>query len=173
MSKMTIRDQYPQHMRLQVTQSAADTLTFSQVNLGIALFDYAGLIINRIEYFYSRAIFSELTTNADYVQAGITGADTIDDLGIVRPQVYDVSTIFTYISGTPAVSSPWASPIVKDFSQFPGGGQLVPAQDVYIGMDSSGMSAVYACDVRLWYQIIQLKAEDYLELAQRLRVIST
>lgn len=173
MAKAQIKDVYPQFMFLTVTMSAADTLTFGQVAIGASIFEYAGLIVNRIEYSFSRASWHELNAETDVMWGAICGSDSITDLDLDNPQVYDQIEVFPNISGTPANMIDEVQPVVHDFSSFEGGGLLLPAQDLYVGMSSSGFVAAGALSARVWYRVKALEAADYIELAQRLRVLST
>jgi len=170
-----VKDRFPQFMKLKVTQSSANTLTFSQISLGGPVFQYAGIIINRIEYSITAATLELMTVTEDFCQLAITGSDSIATLGTDQPEVYDEFYITKLDQGAIANNSPklivrnW----VKDYSTFPEGGCLVPLQDIYLAMASGGLASPGVAGARLWYQIIELTAQDYIEIAQRLRVLST
>lgn len=170
-----VKDQYPQFMRMFVTQSAANTLTFAKVGLSTPLFEYAGLLLSRIEYYFFASGQDLMTTSQDDIDLAVTGSDTISDLGVERPEVYDKIRLQRFDAGAAAnnVVSFQYMPEVHEFTGFPSGGILVPLQDIYLGIDSSGLASATSGAVRLYYQTIELKAEDYIELAQRLRVLST
>lgn len=173
MAKTTIKDEYDQFMVFATTQSAANTLTFSTVHLGLNLFQYAGLIISRIEYSVSRPSMVMIVNEADYLEAAITGSDTIDDLALTRPEVYDRLSLNVTEWGTPANAELIYKPIVRDFSNMRGGGMLVPAQDTYLGVDSGDLTGAATVSARVWFRVIELAAGDYIELVQRLRVLTS
>lgn len=171
MAKVT--DKFPQFMYMSITQSAANTLTFGQVSLGMGLFDYAGLIIQRIEYRLAKAGFQELVANADEIDIAVTGSNTITAIGTEQPEVYDRIELYANLVGAAANVNNIKMPIVHDFTGYDAGGILVPAQDIFIAADSSGCVAAVYAQVRLWYKVIKLTAADFIELVQRLRVLST
>lgn len=171
MAKM--KDEFAQFMYLNVTMSATDTLTFSEVSLGLSLFDYAGLVIERIEYYPSVGSLSLIIDDADQLRMALVGSNSITSLAQDQPQVYDLLALNGSADGTPGNFVVIETPIVHDFSTMAGGGLLVPAQNMYIAMDSSALSA--ACDgsMRVYFRVKQLQAGDFVELVQRLRVLST
>jgi len=173
MAKAKMQDQFDQFMVFDTTQSAADTLTFSQISLGLNIFSYGALILSRIEYSISRPSMVLISAEDDYLEVAITGSDTIDDLSIAKPEVYDRISVNIHHQGTPATAELVYKPIVKDFSTMNGGGLLVPAQDTYLGVDSGSLGTAATASARVYYRVIELDASDYIELAQRLRVLSS
>ena len=176
MATQKMSDKYPQFMVPSVTQSAADTLTFGRVNVGMSLFDYAGFIISRIEYFPGRTAINLLTNNAVELNIALTGSNSIANLAIEKAQVYDKITLSSAEVGTPAdqfIGGLQAQPYVHDYSNFEAGGVLVPAQDLYIACDSTSLGTAVTVSARVYFRVIKLQAADYVELAQRLRVLSS
>lgn len=167
------KDLFDQFMWMQTTMSAANALTFGEVTLGMSIFEYAALIITRIEYKLSRPSFAELVVNADQVSMAVTGSDSIADLELNRPEVYDAAHYAVAVSGTPATAQLMPLPIVHDFTTMSGGGLLVPAQNVFFGIDSVGAAGALTALARVYYHVKALSATDFIELVQRLRVLST
>ena len=173
MAKTTRKDTFAQFMKLSCTMSVANALAFSEVSLGLAAFDYMALIIHRIEYFPGSGVLELMTAATDYLEIAITGSDSIADLSISRPEVYDKVFVERVDYGTAAAAEMVQQPIVHDYNAYPGGGQIIPASDVYIGVDTQGLANPVTMSARLWFTIKQLQMADYYELAQRLRVLST
>ena len=167
------KDLYDQFMVMSVVQDVALALVFGRVALGMSLFDYAGLIISRIEYDFGRTVIGSLASNADFSEIAITGSDKIADLDIGRPEVYDRVAINIGTSGVPAVVFPIEKPMVHDFSNMQGGGLLIPAQDLFIASLNGGYTAGGTASARVYYRVKELSAADFIELVQRLRVLST
>lgn len=170
----TKKDIYPQFMKLTVTMSGANTLTFAEVGIGLALFDYAALLIHRIEYFFSASNMTKMTADVDTLAAAITGSDSIADIDIDRPQVYDEILLNNVALGAAVGSVPIVkTPFVHDYSTFPGGGQLVPATNLYVACTSTGLATAAGVTARVWWTLVELQVAEYFELVQRLRVLST
>ncbi len=154
--------------------SAANTLTFGEIAVGVSIFDYAGFILERVEYKLNRASYSEVNSAVDEAHVAICGSNSVADIyDTGNPQVYDMVGWEPITAGTPASLIMEHAPIIHDFSSLEGGGLLVPAQNIYIAMQTAGFAAAGTATVRVYYRIIALQANDYLELAQRLRVLST
>lgn len=168
-----MKDAYDQFLSFSVTMSGVDTLTFSEINLGLNLFQYAGLILTRFEYSPSRPTFAEMVANTDFLEMAICGSDAIASLGLSQPEVYDLLSLNMGASGTPASAWMIEKPFVHDFSNMQGGGILVPAQNIYLGMLSGGFAGAGVGSCRVYYRVIELAAADFIELVQRLRVLST
>lgn len=167
-------DKFDQIMGLSVTMSAANTLTFSRVAIGITLFDYAAFIISRIEYQINRASATEIQANTDSATMAITGSSSVADIvDLTNPAVYDSITLTPIAAGAPANFQLMRQPLVKDFSAHEGGGLIVPAQDIFLAMVTSGFGPAGVATARVYYRVMKLAAADYLELAQRQRVLTT
>jgi len=168
-----VSDKYAQFFFMSVTMSAANTLTFAKLALGISMFDYAGLLIHRVEYSPSIATLNDLNGVNDQITFAVTGSGSIAALGGDQAEVYDRLTIGAVVAGAAGSTFHQQTPFVQDFATLPGGGVLVPAQDIYFAAVSSGMAAAGVGNCRVYYTVQQLQATDYLELVQRLRVLST
>ena len=167
------QDKFDQFMVFSITMSAANTLTFSTIALGMSLFQYAALVVSRIEYSVGRPTLIEMNDEVDFIELAITGSNTITSLPLSYPEVYDRISYNVTHGGTPASQQIIEKPIVKDFTGMKGGGLLVPAQDIYVGMYTEGLASAGTAGVRLYYTIQEMQASDYIELVQRLRVLST
>lgn len=169
------KDLWAQFIKMSATCSAANTLTFSQVSIGGAFFEYAGFVLHRAEYTFNAGPLDQMTATQDNVQAAITGSDNIASLDLSYSELYDLVILNKIDAGAAANNTTFVfqKPIVHDFTGFPGGGMLVPAQDIFLGVDSSGLAGAAGVTARLWYTIKQLNAQDYFELVQRLRVLTT
>lgn len=169
----SMSDKFPQFMSLNVVQTAANTLTFAKLSVGVSIFDYSAFIINRIEYHIPVGTFDLVVADADSLEMGITGSGTIADLATSQSQVYDSAILVASEQGASANFIVQTLPIIHDFSSLPGGGLLVPTGDMWAACDSAGLTGAASFTARVYYQIMALKAEDYIELAQRLRVLTT
>lgn len=168
-----VKDQYSQFMSFGITMSAANTLTYAQIGIGAALFDYAAFLVQRVEYNLARASYDELIASSDAAHVAIAGNSAVSDIYTTNnPAVYDRKSWFPIVSSTGWANMEHA-PAVNDFSTYPGGGLLVPAQDIFVYMQTSGFAAAGAAIGRIVYRVIELQATEYIELVQRLRVLST
>lgn len=168
---MAKADTFDQFMAFGVTQSAANTLTFGDINIGVSLFDYAGFVISRVEYTMGRATMAELVGNADSLVCAICGAQVTDVADVTNPQIYDNMAVIPQVAANGATQI--LIPIIHDFSSMLGGGLMVPAQTIRIGVQTAGFAAAGTVTGRIYYSVRSLQAADYLELVQRFNVLTT
>ena len=61
----TTRDAFANVAFSVVTASAANTLTFAQINMGVGLFEGKALVIHQIRYYPTSTAMRELAANTD------------------------------------------------------------------------------------------------------------
>jgi len=162
-------DQYVNVIKKKVTMSAVNTAEFEEIEVGLNLFDKIGLLIHRISYYPSDYSWSALVSAADAFVAGIVGSNQISTLNADERSVLDVMSLDVAHAGTPANFEIHNSPIIHDFSTFPGGGLLVPPKPLYAGVDTADFGAAGEVTVVLHFTIKQLADADYLELIETFR----
>lgn len=174
MGKVSAKDVYAQRMYLEVTTvaGAENDLTWARVNVGMAIFEYAAFILHRVEFDMPRGAFQELIAATDEVQLAVSGSNSLTSISARFPQIYALFRASAWIS-TAVSSLPFIRPWPKDFTGLPGGGLIIPAQDVFFGVDCDGFASTYTFSCAVDYSVKQLQAADYLELAQSYRVLST
>ena len=167
------KDIFAQFMYMKVLQSASNTLTFAELAIGVSIFDYAALLLERIEYVPARGTLGDIVADSDIFTGAICGTDGITSLDMDQPEVYDRISFTAAAAGTAGNAIPYELPVVHDFTKLSGGGILVPAQNIYLAAESAGLAAAGQLEARVYYTIRELKPVDYIELVQRLRVLST
>jgi len=160
-------DQFANRAIVELTMSAANTETFEQINFGVGLFQGVGLVLHRVEYVLDRASLTELVGNSDEVRLAITTRDSLTSL---MPVSQDVICYWeTAIHGQPAASQEnYYLPFVRDFSDLPGTGLIMPANPLFFAMDTVGFVAAGYASCILYYTFKELSDKDYIELIQTL-----
>lgn len=159
-------DKYANVLTQEITMSAADTLTFQEVNIGLSLFDKAGILINRIEYDPGQGTLALMTTATDRFEMAVTASNTIANLGIDQQAVIHRMRVQRADFGAAASGSVFQTPYVYDFSTLPGGGVMITPKPWYIGMNSSGLASAATGNVRFFFTIVKLAPQDYFELME-------
>lgn len=161
-----------QNATITVTESAANTLTFQQLQTGAALFERRALLMHRIEYIPSMATVNLLLDASDIIICGLSTSNSITDLEPSNPNIFDQLQIGMIDIGAVANMQLLFHPIVHDFSTLPGGGMLLPGYPVYGFV--KGTSLASACIVRFRFQFTAkvLKPEEYIELVEASRIIT-
>jgi hypothetical protein len=164
-------DKFSNVARVSVTMSAAQTLTFNELNTGIAIFDKAAWIIHRIEYYFGVSTVNEMTADGDYLVVGLSTNNSITSIATTLPQVIDMVRLYRHDFGAAASGSLLVQPLVRSFEDLPGGGLIVPGDKLYLGMDTVGLANAGFCEARIRFSYMQLSQADYWELVESTRVI--
>jgi len=159
------KDMFVNHALERITMSAANTLTYQQLNFGVGQFQGVALVIHRIEYWISYATLQGLQATTDLIQIALTQSSNLGDLNMTHPEIIDE----VLASGQGASLEPHYVPgsnFTKDFTNLPGGGLLVAANPIFIGMTTAGMGAAGSADVKIYFTFKELADKDYIELIQ-------
>lgn len=162
-------DMFPNILTRQLSMSASNTLTFDEIEIGLNIFDKAGLIISRIEYFIGASTIEDMTTAGDDVVCALTSSDTITALSAQQTEIIDSWGVHRHDMGTAA--SGVIRPLVEihDFSTMSGGGILVAPKPLHIAMTSAGLAAAGSTVFRIYFRVIRLSDAQYLELLETRR----
>lgn len=172
-TKRAAMDQFANIAYLTVTEAVAGTLKFARLEMANNLLtEKAALIIHRAEIFLDGP--SLMNGTGDYAIMGITLSDRITDLSdLSQPEILISMTLARADFGAAASGFLEQKPYLREFSELPGGGILVPADRLYIGIKGSGLTAVAAASCRIYYTVKPLDTADYWELIEARRVMST
>lgn len=166
-------DVYANIAFLRVTESAPNTLTFAQLQMANTLMtEKAALIIHRIDWWVDGMFLTD--ANGDTAAFGLSLSDRI--LSLVDPSAPELLAWhqFTMVyTGVPANASIFQQPIMEDFTSLPGGGLLVPADRIYVGVKGGSLTAVSSAICRFFYTVKPLDTSDYWELIEARRIMTT
>lgn len=164
------KDQFSQIGYIKIVESAAGTLTFNGLSVFSNVLSQRGMIIQNVEYLISPGL-ALLDAEGDSIIFGLSGDDSLTGIDISDPEVYDYNKIERIDFGTAGSAQVLRSTFVNDFTGLPGGGMLVPADRLYGYVKGTSLASEVTIYVRFRYTIIDLSAQDYLELAQSMRVL--
>jgi len=159
-------DKYANVLTESIEMSAADTLSFEEVNIGLSLFDKAGILISRIEYHLATGVPGYMTAAADRVNMGVTASNSVTSLAVTQQAVIHTMQVQRNDFGTAASASLFVLPIVYDFSTLPGGGLMITPKPWYIAMTSSGLASAASGYIRFFFTVQKLSPQDYFELME-------
>ena len=172
-NKSAGKDTYANMAIISVTESAANTLTFKKLETGIGFMEKAAWIINRVEYNMGSLLAANFNGDGDKLDFGISVANTFTTPSTTEITIIDQMTLERADYGTAAVALFRAYPIVKDFSSMPGGGILLPPNPVYLWARGTGLVAATSVVARIYYTILEMSTEDYWQLLEARRVLSS
>lgn len=166
---MATKDLYTNRAWFDVTESAANTLTFSEVNTGVQAFSRMAWVINRIDWHCGNV--SELIASADRIKGAITSSNKVSSLDLEDPSIIAFLELITTVRSAVG-SDPYIEPLVFDYSGLPGGGLIVPGYPLFIAVEGTSLTNPVHLSARVYFQILELKADEYIELVEATRMIT-
>lgn len=165
-AKRSVQDVYSNRAFITLTMSAANTLTFGQVQFGVGLFQGVAALIHRIELFPSAASMRELVAVADSMYFAITNRDDLASLDPVNQSVFGALSVLPMMVGGVVSLSLEKLPLVISYVDLPGGALIIPANPLFVGMTSLGFGAAGQVSAVIYLTFKQLTDAEYVELVQ-------
>jgi len=170
---MATKDKFPNVATIQVVESAANTLTFKKLETGISLFEKVAWIIHRIEYLVTAGTFTGMASTGDLIEFGLTATDQMASLSVVNAAMIDYQMRLRFDWGANPDVEMMELPWVIDLSTLPMGGIIVPPNPLYLGVKGTGMGVAATLTAKFFYTTYVLAADDYWELVEARRIISS
>lgn len=153
-------------------EASAGTAVYTKYAFPFSIMDKMGLIINRIEYWPTN--LNNLNSSTDAVTGGLSISSSITDLSDQsNPAIVDSFRFQRIDIGTAASGLFVSEAFVKDFSALPGGGLLVAPNPLYGFVQSTNAGGVMGCWIKLFYTYMELTADEYWQLVESRRIISS
>ncbi|MBA7705299.1 hypothetical protein ES703_114127 [subsurface metagenome] len=163
-------EKYVNQAFLSVVESAINTLSFSKLETGIAVFEKIAFLISRINYDMALDP-ANFAASGDSIAYGISTSDQTTNIGLDNSAILDRNSILRYDLGTAASGFYITTPFEKNFADLPGGGLLVPPNPLYIFAKGTALGSVVTVQARLFYTVIKMKVDEYWELVEMRRMI--
>lgn len=166
-------DSYANIAAVSVNEATPGVLATAKFAFPFSIMDKMGLIIQRIEYFFSG--LSQLNSDGDFCHVGLTCGipSTGTLLSQSDPLVLDTCQILRKDFGTAAAGALFNNPFTKDFTNLTGGGLLVAPNPLYAAVISSGAAGITGVWVKLFYTYMELSTDEYWQLVESRRIISS
>lgn len=146
-----------------VTMSAANTLTFAQINMGMGIFQRTAMLLHRVLFYPTLPSVRELVAASDDLCMAIVTSNRL-------AAIYDVTdpAIITTrrLCGIGVATELVDLPIISDFTQLPSGGKLIAGNPIYVAAYTGGAAAASVVRCQLDFTFVELADADYLELVQ-------
>lgn len=168
-----LQDSFANIAFLEVKESSAGVLTFAQLQLANNLMsEKVALVIHRIDWWTDG--LGQTTASNDTVTFGLSLTDRLTSvIDPSQPELLAWHQLNRLDLGTAASGLIIAQPTVDDFSGLPSGGILVPADRLYIGVQGFSLSGVCAALCRLFYTVRPISVNEYWELIEARRIMTT
>jgi hypothetical protein len=169
-------DKFANIATITINESAANTLTFKKLETGINLMEKIAWVISRIEYM-ATTYFTVLDGNNDQIHMGLCVANNLTSMvtaaAYADPSLLDKIVYERTDTGTAANATLSVKPYVKDFSDLPGGGIIVPPSPLYGFVQGVGNANVNSVIIKLFYTSMIVPPADFWELVEARRIISS
>lgn len=171
MAKSRMKDQYANKAYGSVTESAANTLTFSEITTNVNIFDKVAWVLTRIEWYLNQATLGLILDSADHLEIGLTASNGITSLSLSEAAVIDVLD-YQRLQATSVGFSYFDMPLVRDFGTMPGGGLIIAPRPLYVAAKGTSLASAASAECRFYFQQFEMAADEYLELIDFYRIVS-
>lgn len=172
MAKGSVKDTFANVAAVRVVESANNTQTSVKFDFPFSIMDKMALVINRIEYW--TALLTHFGGAGDALYLALTAASSIKDIAAQNdPLVIDSHIKSLAYFGTAASAQVVDGPYIKDFSDLPGGGLLVAPNPLYAMAQGISLGGVSDSWIKLFYTYVELSSDEYWQLVESRRVISS
>ena len=155
-----------------VAESVAGTVAYAKFAFPFSIQDKTALLLARIEYWFGN--MSKLDAEANAIYGALIAAPSVVDLTVQSdPVMIDSARVQRVDFGTAGSGQLINQPFVKDFSDLPGGGLLVAPSPLYAAVQGVGASSAVSLWMRMYYTYMQLSTEEYWQLVESRRIISS
>lgn len=166
-------DSYANIAALSVSESVAGTLSTAKFNFPFSIMDKMAILISRIEYLFDTTL-AQLNSSGDRVVAALLASNSVVNIdNQADPLIVDNYRAMRLDLGAAASGNIHLLPAVKDFSALPGGGILVAPAPLYGAVQSFGAGGVLSVWIKLFYTYMELSTDDYWQLVESRRIISS
>jgi hypothetical protein len=158
---------------MAVIESAANTLTFAQLQLATVLMDQKmAMIIHRLDVFPDLNS-TDLSANNSSIGIALTLTDRITSINdLSQPEIMFYRQ-YKRVDITAVSSWQITQPEIVDYNSMPGGGLIVPADRLYIGIAGNACGGAAVASMRIYYTIKAIDTADYWELIEARRIMTT
>lgn len=154
----------------KVVESAANTLTFAEIQTNVDVFSKKAWILHKLEWYFGASERAKLVAPDDIITAALASSNQISALGLDNAGVIDLFEISTQlISG--AGFEQFVSPVERKFSDMPGGGLIIAPRPLYLAVKGTSLASAITVSVRGYFTALDLAADDYLELVDFYRIV--
>lgn len=156
-------DRFRNVLSAEVISSAANTLTFAEVQTGASLGMRLGVIVDAIDFYPTHAAINEMTQLADQIIMAWTTSDQVSDLeDEADSRILDVLRFSRHDLGTAGSGVFLALPFHRDFTP----PLIVAAPKLFLAVHTGGLASAATLRSRLAFRFTPLSAQEYLEIAE-------
>lgn len=160
---MLMDDRFANVLAAEVTESAANTITFAELVTGISIAQGLGLIIDQVFWFPAAATLRQLDANTDQFTLAITSSDQVTD-----PADYSDRRVIAARSwtgdavGTAATQLVYHRPQIDTYEP----PVILASPRLFLCILGAGLASAGSGQVRIHFRFVKLSTQEYLEIAE-------
>jgi len=167
---MQSKDKFANKFYGSCVESAANTLTFNEIQTNVDVFSKQAWLLHRLEWYLSGTQVDKILQAADWISAALTSSDKLSTLDLSSPGVVDLMELG--IHSLTAVGYQFTQkPFIRDFSNLPGGGLIIAPRPLYVAVKGESLASAVTVAVRGYFTTMTLTADEYLELVDFYRIV--
>ena len=155
-----------------VTESAANTLTFGEIQTNVNLMSRTAWVVHRLEWFLDEASIGRIVASGDALRMALTSSNKMSSLGLDDPGVVDILTLSALAIGAAASGLLENIPYIRDFSRLPGGGLIVVPRPLYVAAEGVSLGAAITIELRGYFTQRELSDSEWFDLIDFYRILS-
>lgn len=164
-------DRFANIATFTVTESAAGTITFTELNTQLGFISGRrpiAMLVDEIDFFIAPASMALIAGDGDQIAMGVTLSNNVTDLGdLTDRRILNSMYVRREDAGTAATVMMTKMPIVHQF--FP---PLIHAEKLmYLGIVSSSLATPATGLARIYYRTIELSDAELVELTEVFRLV--
>lgn len=159
-----IKDVYVNLAYGTVTETGANTLTYSEIQTSVSIFEKLAWIISRIEWYIPLATRALIVASPDKFTMALTATNALTGLSLAHAGVID---LFEWGTGDVIPGHP----IARDFSGMGGGGRIVAPRPLYLALQGDSVAGAGTVSARIFFRQLSMSAEEYIEMVDFYRVV--
>lgn len=165
------KDIYSNKFYGTATESAANTLTFAEIQTNVNVFSKEAWTLQRLEWYIPTGTRGLVVDSADLFQCALVSSNKISTLDLSDPTVIDLMELGrTWLTAVGVET--FDQPIVRDFSNLPGGGLIIAPRPLFVAVQGTSLATPGTGAVRGYFTKATLSADEYLELVDFYRIVS-
>jgi len=162
-------DKYQSIATIAVTESAANTITFSALTTGLGFGTKRGMLIDAVEFHLTPGSLNLILDEADQATLGLTVSSGVTDLtDFTDRRIITMIQLDQLNSGTPANAQLIKMPMTSLL-----GTQGLPIAEtsLFLGVAGVSLATALSARCRIFFRYIDLTDRDILEIAQNFQLV--
>ena len=156
-------DRFANIAAARVTESAAGTITFTEMLTGISLGQGVGMLIDQIDYYVGFGTLEDVVDLADRLHVFVGSSDDVTDPAVMtdRRILHSMGMTGVMVGAVVSLTHEYRPRVYQFFPPL-----IIAAPRLYLGILGVSLASPAVADVRIYFRYVGLSPQQYLELAE-------